>query len=594
MRLPPISRQNAVTFVLSIWTILIGGVRIFAWDSLKEGFIDVRPLPRVARVMSLVGMVMVFLFIASILFNTALRSSGTLEPLPLDSSGTRGIFVPSAAVPISFIAAILAWTLLITGALHVHVGVRWAILIGFLVFGLSSSFAGLLKAATTDRPELLNLTIGVAVGAVILLVASFLLLPRLRLPLVLEFVLMLALVGGLFVLNLYVSAESSRLSTVDFVSGYLVPDVATTPRTLITPMLFLSGAEMINFGVSLTGWGAQSAQRYGTPRVIGALLIALLGLLWFSFLTNNVLPGISTDQLQQWGGALLAGVVLVPITLWRARQPFSDRVPLKLVVGLILGMILPQLFLIVVITLMTAYFTTTASDPATLANMEHVNAPLIALSSWLRSGLYLELAAAGIVIAFFALRRKRYTVVAFAMILAWTQFVWWFMENGRPLQEWRYQYQDMEPWILLALTALTVYWLIRRQLTPQRALALLGLAFFAWVLNFTDFLNNPLSLFFGFAGIFFTAFGLLWSVLTAGGKFANFDSLRFPRLNRIVLYLGYILLTLNITHWYSVTHNVEEQVFNGDLTLTGLRIFGYTAAFLVFVEGGRALLKPKS
>ena len=64
---------------------------------------------------------------------------------------------------------------------------------------------------------------------------------------------------------------------------------------------------------------------------------------------------------------------------------------------------------------------------------------------------------------------------------------------------------------------------------------------------------------------------------------------QFPRLNRIILYLGYVLLTLNLTHWYTVTHDVEQQSLNTAITLTGLRIFGFTAAYLVFVEGGRTL-----
>lgn len=591
---PRVSRQTLTTLLVALWSILFGGIRIFAWDSLKRGFIDIRPLPRVARLLALVGLVMVFIFIASIFFNDTLRLSGALEPLPLGSTGTHGIFVPALAVPLSFLASILAWTFLITGALHVQVAVRWLVLFAFFLFGLSAGFAGMLQGANSENPNLLTVTVLIAVGAVVLLIISFLVLPRLHLPLVVEFILMLALTGGLFVLNFYGAAESSRLGTVDFVSGYLVPDVVTNPRTLITPLLYLSGAEMIGFGISLSGWGTLSAQRYARPWIVVVLLVALLGYRWFSFLTNDMLPGVSIEQIQQWLGALLAGIVLIPVALWRARHAYPDHVPLKLVMGFILSIIVPQILIIIVITVVTSYFSVTATDPNALAVMDRVTFPLQTLSEWLRSGLYLQLATTGALVAFFAVRRQRYTVAAFGIVIAWTQFVWWFMENGRPLQAWRYQYSDIEPWILLALTTLTLYWGIQKQLTPPRALALLGLVFFAWVLNFTDFLDNPLALFFGFAGIFFTAFGILWGVLTAGGKFANFTSLRFPRLNRIVLYLGYVLLTLNLTHWYTVTHNVEEQVFNGDLTLTGLRIFGYTAAYLVFVEGGRALFKQES
>lgn len=594
MTVPPISRANLTALLAALWAILVGGIRVFAWDSLRSGFIDVRPLPRVARLLSIVGLVVVLTIILSIFYNDALRWSGQLEPLPLDSAGGRGIFVPSTAVPLTYLTTILAWTLMLTGAIRVMGWVRWAIVICFLFFGIPGVVAGMIQRAGSERPEVLFALIGLALAALIALVLALILLPRLRLPLAVEFLIMLTSVGGLYIIALYAAAATSSLGGVDFVSGYLVPDAVTNPRNLIAPLLYLSGAEMINFGISLTNWGTRSAQRYAQHWMIPALLVALLIYRWFAFLYDDVLPGVTPDQIQQWAGALLAGIVLIPIAIWRARKPFPDRVPLKLLLGVIVGMLLPQLLLIVIIVFTTGYYSTQTGNPDLVSEMDRVLSPLRGFSNGIRDVLYLELALLGGIIAVVAIRSKRFTVAAFGMILAWTQFVWWFMENGRPLQEWRYQYPDIEPWILLALTAVTIFWIARGELSPPRAIALLGLGFFAWVLNFTDFLDNPLSLFFGFAGIFFTAFGILWGVLTAGGKFANYDSLRFPRLNRIVLYLGYVLLTLNITHWYTVTHNVQEQAFNTDLTLAGLRIFGYTAAFLVFVEGGRALLKQET
>ena len=112
------------------------------------------------------------------------------------------------------------------------------------------------------------------------------------------------------------------------------------------------------------------------------------------------------------------------------------------------------------------------------------------------------------------------------------------------------------------------------------------------MLHFTDFLDNPLSLFFGIAGISYTAFGILWGVLTAGGRWqVNGDSPQFPNQSRVLIAIGYVLLTLTISHWFLVTHNLVERTFNDDITFTGLRVLGYTAAYLVMVEGGRVLLK---
>ena len=301
MTMPPVSRQTIVTLLTALWAILVGGVRVFAWDSLKGGFIDVRPLPRVARFLTLVGLLLVFVFILSIFFNDPLRRSGSLEALPLSSFGARSISVPSTAVPIAYIAIILAWTFLLTGAVHVRPAVRWGVLVCFFLFGVPGLFAGTTQGAAFGNDVLLLTLIGLAVIGILGLLISFILLPRLRLSLAFEFTLMLALVGGLFVLGLY-TVSISKTGAIDFVSGYLVPDAVNSARTLIIPFLYLAGAEMMNFGISLTRWGTQSAERYGRGWIIPALLASVLVIRWFDFVVNHILTGVSQAQLLAWGG----------------------------------------------------------------------------------------------------------------------------------------------------------------------------------------------------------------------------------------------------------------------------------------------------
>jgi hypothetical protein len=591
---PPLTRKNLAALLDNLSHILGGAVRIFAWNSLKSGFIDVRHLPRVPRVLALVGLVVVFAFIASILFNDPLRFSGTLENLPLSSTTTRGIFVPSPVVPLSLLAVIFAWTLVLTSALHIHVLVRWGILVSFLLFAIPGDFAGTALIAGDEAGSLLPVLFGGTALLFLLVLASFILLPRFRLSVMLEFLLMLACVGGFYILALY-SALRASVGSVDFVNGYLVPELVTNPRFLVVPLVYLSGAEIISFGITFTAWGAQATARFARAWVVTLLLGLFLLYRWYGVLTQIVLPGIPSPRWLAWGGAALAIVSLVPLTLWRLRQPLDDRVPLKLIVGLILLIILPQLVLLAAVMLLTTYFIAlSAAAPNVVEGMQSTMSGLVGSSTRLRDALYFILTIAGIAVALIALRRKRYSVAAFGMLLAWTQFVFAFTENGQPLQALRYKYADIEIWILIALTALTLYWVARRALTPDRALKLLALAFFAWVLHFTDFLDDPLSFFFGLAGVSFTAFGILWGLLTAGGRWGvNSDSPQFPKMSRVLLALGYVLLTVNVTHWFLVTHNVQERVMTDEWTMAGLRIFGYTAAFLIFVEGGRALLKAE-
>ncbi len=584
-------QKNFGALLKALWQILVGAFRIFAWDSLKSGFIDVRRLDRVPRLIALVGFALVFAFIASILFNDPLRTGGVLEALPLSSTAARGIFVPSLAVPLALVAVILAWSLILTSALHVQKWARWGILLGFLLFGLPADVIGSMITAAGSNALLLLAFVG---GTLLLLgglLLCFVLFPRRTAVLAIEFTTVLLLVGGMFVLFLIAAVQATQLSNVNFVSGYFTADAVTNPRNLTIPLIYLSGAEIISFGITFTSWGGQATVRYANRWVVLVLLGAFLAYRWFGVLTETILPGISPAQWLAWGGAALAGACLVPLAWWRARQGAYETIPFKLVLGLILLMIVPQLLLFVSIIGVSAFFLTQASDPNVIQNMTTATGPLTALSNLLSDVVYLMLTGAGAAVAVYGLRRQRYSIAAYGMILAWTQFVYWFTENGRPLQTLRYHYAEIEFWILVSLTALTLYWGARRQLNADRALKILGLAIFTWLLHFTDFLDNPLTLFFGLAGISYTAFGILWSFLTAGGRWkVNGDSPQLPNKSRVLLAIGYVLLTLNISHWFMVTHNIQERMLSDDFTLAGLRIFGYTAAYLVIVEGGRALL----
>ncbi len=320
------------------------------------------------------------------------------------------------------------------------------------------------------------------------------------------------------------------------------------------------------------------------------LLALLLGYRLLNF-ALTMLPGVDSRQWLHWGGAALAGVALVPIALWRQARPTRDQVPGRLVNSLIVALIVFQILLPAVAGVITAIFLSLATSLTELTGFNYVMQLLNQASTDYRAIFNLVVALAGVIVTVVALRRKRDTVAAYGMILAWTQVIAWLTDSGRPLEVWSYTYADMDVLLLLTLAALATYWLVRRQLTDGRALQLFSLAFFGWLLNNTSFIKSPYSILFGFAGVFFLVFSLFWSVITAGGKFANIDSPRFPRTNRLLLYLGYVLITVSVTHWYVVSHDVYQQTLNTDFNFSGFRIFGLALAYLVFVEGGRALLK---
>ena len=108
-----------------------------------------------------------------------------------------------------------------------------------------------------------------------------------------------------------------------------------------------------------------------------------------------------------------------------------------------------------------------------------------------------------------------------------------------------YRYEQVDILATLLLTVLALFWLIRRTLSPERTIRLLVIALLLALLNQTDFLDNPFSPLFSFAGVAFLIFGIIWNILMAG-SFANLSSPGLPRESRLLLYIGYVLISVAI------------------------------------------------
>ena len=105
----------------------------------------------------------------------------------------------------------------------------------------------------------------------------------------------------------------------------------------------------------LGGWlGCPIHQRFAGGRILLALLLVFLALRLGNFLVNTLLPGVDASQWWRWAGAGLAGVILIPLALWRQSQSAHDQVPGRLINSLIVTLILFQLLLPAVGAIVTA------------------------------------------------------------------------------------------------------------------------------------------------------------------------------------------------------------------------------------------------
>jgi hypothetical protein len=102
------------------------------------------------------------------------------------------------------------------------------------------------------------------------------------------------------------------------------------------------------------------------------------------------------------------------------------------------------------------------------------------------------------------------------------------------------------------------------------------------LLRQTDYISNRFSPFVGSGGIGFIAFGILWDALTIGA-WANEGSRGLPRVSRIFLYLGYVLMTVTVINWAVVSHDLAAVGhLTGDLGLVGLEAFGKPMLYTIF------------
>jgi hypothetical protein len=162
--------------------------------------------------------------------------------------------------------------------------------------------------------------------------------------------------------------------------------------------------------------------------------------------------------------------------------------------------------------------------------------------------------------------------------------LWFELSNpGRPLAFLTWRGPEPEDfWWTILLALVVLFWLLRRRLTAERAGRLLFLVLVTALLRQTDFIENPFSPFFGFAGIGFIAFGIVWDSLTIG-SWANESTPGLPRIGRIFLYVGYVLLTVTVINWALTSHDLTTVgYFTGTSALVGLDRFGKPMLYAIF------------
>jgi hypothetical protein len=181
-------------------------------------------------------------------------------------------------------------------------------------------------------------------------------------------------------------------------------------------------------------------------------------------------------------------------------------------------------------------------------------------------------------------RRGRGALALFFGIFALEHLWSRALQPGAPLAALGWSGPEPEDfWWVTILAGFAAVWALRGRLTAARASGLLALVAMTWLLRRTALMDDPYAPFFlGYGGIGFIAFGILYDAATAG-TWANGSSPRLPRAGRVLLYVGYVLLTVTAVNWAVTTHDLSTLArFTGDGAAAGFEGFGKPLLFAGF------------
>jgi hypothetical protein len=115
--------------------------------------------------------------------------------------------------------------------------------------------------------------------------------------------------------------------------------------------------------------------------------------------------------------------------------------------------------------------------------------------------------------------------------------------------------------------------LLRRSLTPQRALAFSGMLILSALFSYRDFISDPLGGLLGFSGAALVLFGLTWDLFTGSG-WANAESRGISRPTRVLLVLTNYVLSMTVLAYAALIRDGSTTIYFDPFAQLGDLIFG--------------------
>ncbi len=560
-------------------------VRDFVLADLREGFVRVRGLNLPTKILVVVGFGLLFGMVGALVLNETWRAQFALVPQVNGAVG-RGSLVPDALIPVTFFFIAVAWTYILAGALHAHWLVRVAANALYLLFAwgwlnLTGIVAQFFIPNGIAQQDVIEFS---ALALALLIVPMFFILRARAAPRpAWEWLALFVCVAAFFAVIHARDMASWRRFGIPVIVGVLQTNLVSY-QGFVAPLLLLAGLNIALFVSQAAQWTTQVVQ----VRLRSEFLYAIL-LVAFALRISTVVMEANTRVIANgWRAELLAlgGAVGVWLIVGAAyfgirrlakntRGELNDESLLENAHGYALWLILAfsavKFIEYIVINLTQALPTMRALDAARATLFDVLNVlQTRAEQPWLLIAAFLFLGA-GI---FFARRGARELALYVTIAGALTFWYAWLAPDGWLAALRGATRERIDFFAMLFLLGIALYWIARRALTPTRAAGLLFLIVLFGLLRQSDFISNPFTPFLGFAGIGFVAFGILYDAIGAG-KWANASSQNFPRVSRIFLYLGYVLLSVMIVNWALASHDLNNiEQLTGSVAWRGMETFG--------------------
>jgi hypothetical protein len=391
-----------------------------------------------------------------------------------------------------------------------------------------------------------------------------------------EFALMWAMVGLAMTIGVAETREAKlygsdlnplNLQQTAAVLGYLALPAAT-----------LAGASVAEVTVRATVAATQNAQRFakqGWPYLIliVVLCVRLIQCVWLIAERDPVVEGLAALL---WASALVAAFAVVGlITLRLSRR--QQAAPVVSELGDELGRVgFTIAAALIAVTLPVQVF---LSVLQVLASLEPGGAAArlsFDITPLLTRVVDPSRVLVGVVLIILAVRAARRGRSSLALILACIGVM--LVALARQLLFGDRTPAPINPDALnLVASAVVVVavaiLLLRRSLTPQRALAFSGMLILSALFSYRDFISDPLGGLLGFSGAALVLFGLTWDLFTGSG-WANAESRRFSRPTRVLLVLTNYVLSMTVLAYAALIRDGSTTIYFDPFAQLGDLIFG--------------------